>query len=135
MTPKLELAAITDEFSPDLGEALEAMAPIGMTACELRVVWGKNIMNLTDNEVKKAMEMLNAKGIRVFLHYQQLTEGLVDTLYKIAHKHKGKRVFQIYLYDDNDQPLTFSSGKVGVKISNALFQELQSVAGIGVKLL
>lgn len=65
MIPKLELAAITDEFSPDLAVALDAMAPIGMTACELRVVGGKNVMNLTDDEVKHAMDLLNAKGIRV----------------------------------------------------------------------
>ncbi len=65
MTPKLELAAITDEFSPDLNIAADAMAAIGMTACELRVVWGKNIMNLSDDEVSKAMDVLNAKGIRV----------------------------------------------------------------------
>ena len=65
MTPKLELAAITDEFSPDLNPAAAAMAAIGMTACELRVVWGKNIMNLDDDEVKRAMDVLSAKGIRV----------------------------------------------------------------------
>lgn len=65
MTPKLELAAITDEFSPDLNPAATAMAAIGMTAAELRVVWGKNIMNLTDDEVKRAVEVLAAKGIRV----------------------------------------------------------------------
>ena len=65
MTPKLELAAITDEFSPDLNIAADAMAPIGITACELRVVWGKNIMNLTDDEVHRAMDVLAAKNIRV----------------------------------------------------------------------
>lgn len=65
MTPKLELAAITDEFSPDLNPAATAMAAIGMTAAELRVVWGKNIMNLTDDEVKRAVDVLAAKGIRV----------------------------------------------------------------------
>jgi sugar phosphate isomerase/epimerase len=65
MIPKLGLAAITDEFSPDLNPAATAMAAIGMTACELRVVWGKNIMNLTDDEVRRAMEVLQAKGIRV----------------------------------------------------------------------
>jgi len=36
-----------------------------MTACELRVVWGKNIMNLTDDEVQRALDVLGAKGIRV----------------------------------------------------------------------
>ena len=35
MTPKFRIAAITDEFSPDLSVALKAMKPIGMTGAEL----------------------------------------------------------------------------------------------------
>jgi hypothetical protein len=65
MTPQFEFAAITDEYSPDLNVAAEAMAAVGMTAAELRVVWGKNIMNLDDGEVQRAVEVLRAKGIRV----------------------------------------------------------------------
>jgi sugar phosphate isomerase/epimerase len=65
MQPKLELAAITDEFSPDLETALNAMAAIGMTGAELRVVWGKNIMDLGDDELRRAMDMINARGMRV----------------------------------------------------------------------
>jgi sugar phosphate isomerase/epimerase len=63
---KLPLAAITDEFSPtDLGAALEPMASIGMTGAELRVVFGKNIMDLTDEEVLRAKEMCAAKGVSI----------------------------------------------------------------------
>jgi sugar phosphate isomerase/epimerase len=63
---KLPIAAITDEFSPtDFAAALEPMAAIGMTGAELRVVFGKNIMDLTDDEVKQATEMCAAKGIQV----------------------------------------------------------------------
>lgn len=65
MQPKLELAAITDEFTPDLERALDAMAAIGMTGAEFRVLWGKNIMDLTDEEVKRATELAKARGIRV----------------------------------------------------------------------
>lgn len=65
MQPKLELAAISDEFSPDPAIAFPAMASIGMTAAELRVVWGKNIMDLTDEEVKQAVEMAAGHGIRI----------------------------------------------------------------------
>jgi L-ribulose-5-phosphate 3-epimerase len=66
MEPKLRIAAITDEFSPtDLGVALEAMAAIGMTGAELRVVFGKNIMDLTEEELAKAKAMLDAKGFTV----------------------------------------------------------------------
>ena len=65
MTPQLELAAITDEFSPDLETALAAMAAIGMTGAELRVVWGKNIMDLDDGEVRRAVDLIHARGMRV----------------------------------------------------------------------
>jgi sugar phosphate isomerase/epimerase len=65
MTPKLELAAITDEFSPNLEAALSAMAGIGMTGTELRVVWGKNIMDLTDDEVRQAAKLIRGKGMKV----------------------------------------------------------------------
>src|SRR5258708_7586508 len=62
MTPKIPIAAITDEFSPDLEIALGAMQEIGMTAAELRVVSGKNIMDLTDTELDWVAERLAARG-------------------------------------------------------------------------
>jgi L-ribulose-5-phosphate 3-epimerase len=65
MTPKLRIAAITDEFSPDFGAALDAMASIGMTGAELRVLWGKNIMDLSDDELARARDMVQAKGMEV----------------------------------------------------------------------
>ncbi len=65
MNPKLRIAAITDEFSPDLATALEPMAAIGMTGAELRVVFGKNIMNLTSGELDEAYELVAAKGMEV----------------------------------------------------------------------
>jgi hypothetical protein len=37
-TPRFQVGAITDEFSPTLDVALEAMAQVGLTSVELRVV-------------------------------------------------------------------------------------------------
>jgi L-ribulose-5-phosphate 3-epimerase len=65
MTPKIPIAAITDEFSPDLEIALESMQDIGMSAAELRVVSGKNIIDLTDEELDWAGERVAALGFRV----------------------------------------------------------------------
>lgn len=65
MNPKLRIAAITDEFSPDLSVALEPMAAIGMTGAELRVVFGKNIMNLTPEDLDRAKKLVDAKGMEV----------------------------------------------------------------------
>jgi L-ribulose-5-phosphate 3-epimerase len=65
MTPKLRIAAITDEFSPNLEEALKPMQEIGMTGAELRVVWGKNIMDLSDEELARAKKLIADAGMEV----------------------------------------------------------------------
>ena len=65
MTPKFRIAAITDEFTPDLGPALDAMSAIGMTGAELRVLWGKNIMDLSMEDLKRAQQMTRDKGFEV----------------------------------------------------------------------
>ena len=65
MNPKLPLAAITDEFTPDLATAVEAMAAIGMTGAELRVISGKNILDLSNAELDQAIETVRAKGLEI----------------------------------------------------------------------
>jgi sugar phosphate isomerase/epimerase len=63
--PKIGIAAITDEFSPDLATAIAVMKEIGMTAAELRVVAGKNILDLSGDELKRSKELLDAAGLKV----------------------------------------------------------------------
>src|SRR6266481_8388122 len=65
MNPKIPIAAITDEFSPDLETALRVMQEIGMTAAELRVVSGKNIMDLSEEELERAKETVKRFGSKV----------------------------------------------------------------------
>jgi len=65
MAVRFPVAAISDEFSPDLETALRSMAGIGMTGVELRVVFGRNILDLTDGEVDRAVEMARANGLEV----------------------------------------------------------------------
>jgi sugar phosphate isomerase/epimerase len=62
---RLPIAAITDEFSPNLARAIPMLKEIGMTGAELRVVNGKNIMDLGDDELKRAKDMLDEAGLEV----------------------------------------------------------------------
>lgn len=63
--PRIPIACITDEFSPTLTEAIPAMKEIGMTGAELRVIDGKNIMDLSDSELQGAKDALDAAGLTV----------------------------------------------------------------------
>jgi sugar phosphate isomerase/epimerase len=65
MNLPLRTAAITDEFSPDLDVALEAMSALGMTGAELRLVGGRNMVDLADDEVDGIARAVQARGMSV----------------------------------------------------------------------
>jgi sugar phosphate isomerase/epimerase len=65
MSQPLRLAAITDEFSPDIATAARSMAELGMRGAELRMVFGKNIVNLTDEEVDRASGIVRDHGLEI----------------------------------------------------------------------
>lgn len=65
MSQYFPLAAITDEFSPELDAAVRSMAELGMTGAELRMVFGKNIINLTDEELDTAIGIVKAPGLEI----------------------------------------------------------------------
>jgi L-ribulose-5-phosphate 3-epimerase len=60
------IAAITDEFSTDdLDAALRAMRGVGMTGAELRVLFGRNVIDLTDHELARVRTAVEEQGMRV----------------------------------------------------------------------
>jgi sugar phosphate isomerase/epimerase len=61
----IPIAAITDEFSFDLDIALDAMARIGMTGAELRLIGDRNIIDFSDDEVARVRERVEQRGMRV----------------------------------------------------------------------
>ena len=61
----LSLAAISDEFSPDPAIAFQAMAGVGMRGAELRVINGRNIIDLSDAEVDAVRLLAEAHGIQI----------------------------------------------------------------------
>jgi sugar phosphate isomerase/epimerase len=61
----MPLAAITDEFTPDLEKALDAMQSVGMTGVELRVIGAKNVIELTDAELDHVRAVVDARGMRI----------------------------------------------------------------------
>ena len=66
MSNTFPIAAITDEFSPtDLDAALDGMAAVGMTGAELRVVGGKNTIELTDEEIDRLRKTIEGRGMQI----------------------------------------------------------------------
>src|SRR5258706_15489473 len=65
MSARFRTAAITDEFSPDLETSARSMAEVGMTGAELRMVFGKNIVDLTDEELDSAIAIVRGAGMEI----------------------------------------------------------------------
>jgi sugar phosphate isomerase/epimerase len=65
MASHFPIAAITDEFSPDIEIAVQAMKSVGMTGAELRMVFGKNIIDLTDEELDRAIGIGRGAGLEI----------------------------------------------------------------------
>jgi sugar phosphate isomerase/epimerase len=65
MSQLFPIAAITDEFSPDLSTAVRSMSEVGMTAAELRMVFGKNIIDLSDEEIDRAKQIVGEHGMSI----------------------------------------------------------------------
>jgi sugar phosphate isomerase/epimerase len=65
MQTKFRLAAITDEFSPNLETALQGMCAAGLQGAELRMISGRNIVDLTDDEVDRAVAMVRERGMEI----------------------------------------------------------------------
>ena len=65
MPDRFPIAAITDEFSPDLEIAARTMAEVGMTGAELRMLLGKNVMDLSDDEIERAVAIAREHGLEI----------------------------------------------------------------------
>ena len=65
MPAHFPVAAITDEFSPDIEIAVRSMTELGMTGAELRMVFGKNIVDLSDEELYRAIAIVRGAGLEI----------------------------------------------------------------------
>ena len=61
----ISVAAITDEFAPELSTALAAMQELGIKGAELRMIDGRNIVDLSPGDVDRVRAAVEAHGMQV----------------------------------------------------------------------
>lgn len=103
MIPKIEFGAISDEFSPNLEIALDAMKAIGMTNAELRVVDGKNIITLSDEEVRRAADLVHAAGMKVISLSSPVLKCVLPGGPEVDTRFQQDVFNAVYNYDDQDR--------------------------------
>jgi len=61
----IQVAAITDEFSPELTTALDAMQDLEIKGVELRIVDGRNIVEFSNAELDRVRETVEGRGMTI----------------------------------------------------------------------
>jgi sugar phosphate isomerase/epimerase len=59
------LSGFADEISPELSEQIDTLLAEEMSYLEFRGVWGKNVLDLTDEELDRVRRTLQARGLSV----------------------------------------------------------------------
>jgi sugar phosphate isomerase/epimerase len=59
------LTGFADEISPELNEQLDTLAGESIRFVELRSVWNKNVLDLTDDEIEQVGAAMSERGIGV----------------------------------------------------------------------
>jgi L-ribulose-5-phosphate 3-epimerase len=60
-----KLGIITDELTGNLEEALQFISGYHLHWCELREIWGKNIMNLSREDLDRAKKLIEKNDVQV----------------------------------------------------------------------
>jgi sugar phosphate isomerase/epimerase len=94
------LAAITDEFSPDLETALSAMSEAGLEGAELRMVFGKNIVDLTDEELDRAIAMVRGRGLEIVSIASPLLKCALPDAPEVEQRFQKDMFAAAYGFDD-----------------------------------
>lgn len=61
----IQVSVITDEIGQDFERALDVALSEGVRHVELRTLWEKNVVDLTIDDVKRAVELLEAREMEV----------------------------------------------------------------------
>ncbi|GMA65003.1 hypothetical protein [Alicyclobacillus fastidiosus] len=59
------VSAFADEISADLKEQLDVLDAEGIKHIEFRSVWNKNVLDLSDDELRRVREALDGRGFRI----------------------------------------------------------------------
>ncbi len=72
------LSGFADEISQELEEQLETLKKLEIKFFDLRQMWGKNVLDLTDEECKKIKERINAENIKISAIGSPIGKSTID---------------------------------------------------------
>jgi sugar phosphate isomerase/epimerase len=105
MELRLPLAAITDEFTPELDTAAQAMLGPGIRQAELRVLWGRNILDLSDADLARAKAILDSRGLKAVSIASPLLKCILPDSPPVDSRFEHDVFASAHTYEDQPQLL------------------------------
>ncbi len=90
----IRLSAFADEISPDLDEQLAVLSLEHIHFLDLRGVWNTNVLDLTDQQVARIKETLDAHGIGVAAIGSPIGKVPIDSSFD-EHLHRFERAITL----------------------------------------
>jgi len=90
----IRLSAFADEISPDLDEQIAALSSEHIHFLDLRGVWNTNVLDLTDQQVARIKETLDAHGIGVAAIGSPTGKVPIDSSFD-EHLHRFERAITL----------------------------------------
>src|SRR5258708_18353873 len=90
----IRLSAFADEISPDLDEQITVLSLEHIHFLDLRGVWNTNVLDLTDQQVARIKETLDAHGIGVAAIGSPIGKVPIDSSFD-EHLHRFERAIAL----------------------------------------
>ena len=90
----IRLSAFADEISPNLDEQVAVLQREGIGYMDLRGVWNINVLDLTDDHIRKIQETLDAQGMGVAAIGSPLGKVPIDSAFE-AQLQRLERAIEI----------------------------------------
>lgn len=121
-----KLSGFGDEISPDLNTQLEVMESVGIKNLEIRGVYGKGVLELNEEEIKRVKDTLQEKDFKVSAIGSPIGKIKITDDFSIDLERLQKafslakileteyiRIFSYYLPQENEDPSAYSKEVIG----------------------
>jgi 3-dehydroshikimate dehydratase len=97
----IHLSAFADEISPDLNEQIAVLQGEHIHYIDLRGIWGTNILDLSDEQVRESKQMLDEHGIKVAAIASPLGKVPIDTPFEEYLKRVERAIELAHVYQSS----------------------------------
>ena len=99
------IAVITDEFTQDIEMMCRTAVELGVPALEVRTIWNKNIVDMSDSEIEDVGRLARAKNLTVCSIASPVFKCTLPGGGDIDHRFEQDAFYSAHSYDDQPRIL------------------------------